>query len=332
MNRLLSSAFVFVAVAVGTMQAGTITEIGAVTGGQNYGLTSAYITGSLNSQTSTHFVETNYATTLFQNATESSVAVAAPMATTSSPVTVSDPTTGATFAMIGDNSLGTLNGWDNNSTSNASSFYVPVNIFNVDTVWTMLNDTLGTKLGTETSVTFYFNTTDTMSGATAETVTLVDGTEIRSSVLCTFGGPGTCPSTQPTSLSVGPTAASATGTLSSVNVTTGQVTGFTEPYNLIPTSGTGCNGAACADAGSSGSITLDDQKFSFGSTFNGMYLVDIKVADTASGISADHVVLSAVSVDATPEPSTIILFMAGFVMLGFVQHRRRNHSLASQQL
>jgi hypothetical protein len=324
MNRLFAVASVF-ALGLGAAHAGTIVQIGQTSGSNNYGLTNSYITTAPNNGTKTNFTEIGYTTTLFHSA----AVTAPPMATSTTAVSVNDPTNGGvTFALLGDTGS-SENAWENNSVS-SNTLTIPINELNVDSLWTMINDTYGDTTNTadaaSVTVTFYFNSTDTMTGASTETVKLVNGQEIRASVLCTYPGTG-CPSTQPTTFNspsntftTAGSTLSGTGGLSSLTVTTGSIqypNGTT--YNPSYTSGI----ISGQDAGSTGSVALDDQQFSFGQQFANQYLVAMTITDVASPTDTlDHIALSAVSVDVfAPEPSAFVLLFAGLAFLGLARKR-----------
>jgi hypothetical protein len=300
-------------------QAGQI-QIGQVIGGVNYGLTNAYVT--------THNKDNlvAYQPNLFQNAT--GISSALPIATSTSALNVTDPTnnggvagntSGVTFALIGDPAQGSTGGtWYSTNTAGQSSITIPIGVMNVDTVWTMLNDLSGSAV----TATFYFNSTNSVSGATQVAVNLVDGQEIRSAVLCSNG----CASTSSTSLVHTNTNVTATGAPGPITVSTGSIsypgsTAWNPSYTSIPT--------GQPDAGSTaGTLTLDDQAFQFGNAFlNNNYLVQIVFTEGNTGISSNHFDLTAVTVDSvaatTPEPGTIGLGFAGLLLAVGIARKRK---------
>ena len=318
--------------ALGVAQAGQIIDIGQVSGSVNLGLTSTYVTTVTNSTIA------KYNNLIFQGATNSTNPITMPVGTSTETSTAqvtdssNDPNAdgAVTFALIGGNSAGTANGWYNNGTG-AASVYIPVGVFDVDTAWTMLNDIAGSAV----QLTFSFNTTNSLTGATNVVLNLADGTDIRNGVLC--GTPGVtsgCPSTAAVTLTGStPTPVAATNLpngKTTINVTTGSInypnysgatnTVWNPSYNTAIASGN-------PDAGSSsGNLTLDDQAYQFGNLFYGDYLVGITVNQAAPSGAVGHFDLSAVSVDngATPEPASVVMFGSGLVALaGFMFMRRK---------
>jgi hypothetical protein len=308
---MMQKAFLLTATAVlGSVvaQAGQI-QIGQVIGGVNYGLTKAYETGD-NSSVSLVAYQPN----LFQNANVLTSAM--PVATSTTALNVSDPSNdgGATFSLIGDPSKAAGAAWYSTTQSGASNIVVPINVFDVDTVWTMLNDYEGSAV----SATFYFNSTDTTSGATQVSVNLTDGQEIRSAVLCTNG----CNASSSETLVATNTGVTATGDPhGTITVTTGSIqypggTTWSPSYTTI--------GSGMPDAASTaGNLTLDDQAFQFGNAFSDQYLVQVVFTELNSGNANNHFLLSAVTVDQTPEPSTLGLGFLGIgVAFGLIRKQR----------
>ncbi len=297
--------------------------------------------------TTTAVGNVNYNPYLFQSAT-GSPAITEPTASTTTPLQVTDTTNNPnaadgplTFALIGGNAAGTKNMWFSTDTLGSSSIYVPINIFGAQTVWTMLNDYLGSAV----TITFAFNTSDTLAGATTVALNLTDGLNIRSAVLC--GTPGVspgCPSGASTGSLVGAAGSNVTTTTigslqgpagGKIKVSTGSInypnssgalnTVWNPSYTNIPTV---TGGTSNSDAGSTGTLTLDDQAFQFGSTFSSDWLVGLTITEANTGsTSMAHFGLSAVSVDsvgsATPEPSTAVLGFVGLALAGFGMTRLR---------
>jgi hypothetical protein len=311
---MMQKAFLLTATAIlasVAAQAGQI-QIGQVIGGVNYGLTSTYETGD---HTNVNLLA--YQPGLFQNANVSSSSM--PIATSTAALNVSDPGNdgGATFALIGDPSKSSTTGatWYSTNTAGLSNIIVPINVFDVDTVWTMLNDYGGSAV----NATFYFNSTDTTSGATQVSVNLTDGQEIRSGVLCTNG----CNAGSSETLVGTNTGVTATGDPhGTITVSTGSIqfpggTTWSPSYTSI---GTGQPDSAST----AGNLTLDDQAFQFGNAFSNQYLVQIVFTEANTGISTNHFDLTAVTVDQTPEPSTLGLGFLGIgVAFAFVRKHRR---------
>jgi hypothetical protein len=79
-------------------------------------------------------------------------------------------------------------------------------------------------------------------------------------------------------------------------------------------------------SGTSGNVVLDDQGFIFsGSLLNtavSSYLVSVKIQDANTG-SSTGIGLSAITVDAVPEPGTILTLLSGLGAVGLAGLRRR---------
>lgn len=277
-------------------QAGQI-QIGQVINNVNYGLTKTYVP----THTAVNLV--TYQPVLFQSASNSP-AITYPIATSTAALNVSDPTNagGATFALIGDPTVSGGGTWYSTNTAGTSTVTIPVGVFGVGTVWTMLNDYNGSAV----TATFYFNGTNTTTGATQVAVNLVDGQTIRSAVLCSNG----CAAGSSQSLV-------ASNTVAATNVPGGNITVSTGSINYP--NGTPWHPAYTSilagqpDAASTaGNLTLDDQAFQFGSTFANQYLVQVVFteANTQPSNPLAHFTLTALTVDTlgnTPEPSTLVL-------------------------
>jgi len=311
-------------------------QVGQISGGNNLGLTAAQTlnTGSSTSGTglvvaasgpTTHVTLATYNNFMFDGATQGGSAVAIPSGSAAATTQVSDPTNGVTFDLIGSGG----NTWYNNSVPNTDSIVVPINMSGVQTVWTMLND----MAGSNTDVIFFFNSSDNVAGATQVQVDLVDGQEIRSSILCATG----CPAGATNGLTGGTPnyfvngSATASGTL---GVTTGSIqspagTTWNPAYN-----GTATTTPAQTFAGSTGTLTLDDQGFNVSAltSLYGPYLVQLEVvqASTATNPTGNgHFYLEAVTIGAqTPEPSTFFLLAAGIGLMGFAMARRNRKSVS----
>jgi hypothetical protein len=184
----------------------------------------------------------------------------------------------------------------------------------------MLNNVWGTPNGQQTTVTFDFK-----NGATTVTPLVINlinaynngatGGQIAASVDCAGPSSNTCLNFAGSDGS----ALAPSTTINGVNVLTGSVYSFA--YNSV----TGTN----AFSGSNGQLYLDDQGFVFGTATDSLgglysqdYLVDVKISEGTGTSGVSQTALSAVTV-VTPEPSTILLVLAGFGVIGASRLRRR---------
>jgi hypothetical protein len=214
--------------------------------------------------------------------------------------------------------------------SNANSnLTIPIGVYGVDTVWTMLNDYWGTNSLSMLTVNFNFaNDQAGTSGLTTVSVQLANGVEIRSAVDCTSSlvtptppttGNGSCPSQYGASGSgygqIGTALPSGATTISGVNVSAS---------NLYSSGYSGTSSSSNVPYyNTAGNVVLDDQEFSFGTTYEGMYLVSINFNDISKpGVS--RAALSAVTVDTIlPEPSTNLLLIGGLSAIALFARRRK---------
>jgi len=297
-------------------------QLGQVIGGVNFGLTTTYMTSGVGSiGTSTL---SNYDTTLFSNSTNSGTpptpftgySNTAGTASTAGSTMVQGAVTFDMVSQTGNNG----NYWS--LVGATPQITIPVGVFGVQTVWTMMNNAYGLAGANNTSVTFTFDNAANGSDAASLnilTVSLVNGTEIRDAVDCTSGG--SCASLNyantiaSTVTNVPPTISTGSGP-ATVSVLAKNVyssvynAGSTSPYN-----------------GTTGSLVLDDEGFGFGSTFVNQYLVSVKVTDNSGAANVSNTGVSAVSLVTTglspaPEPASVFLLIAGVGVLGLVRRRR----------
>jgi hypothetical protein len=225
-----------------------------------------------------------------------------------------------TSAIAGSSAEGIADFGFNSTGSQVAGLYtltVPVGIYDVDQVWTMLQDFWGTAAANTTSVEFEFGSKSDGSGTNVfDTVTLTQGGQIRSSVQC-GGGPSGCPlaaNGDPFLTTLDTTSHTGQGTQGDVTLSAANV--YLAPY-------TGMGSGTFAGT-TSGNVVLDDQSFKFGNAYANDYLVSITIENQMTP-SQSKDFLSAVTVDqVTPEPSSILLFLAGFGAIGATKLRRRN--------
>jgi hypothetical protein len=206
-------------------------------------------------------------------------------------------------------------------TCTSPSIVIPVGVFGVTDVWTMLNTELSTQNVKATSFAFTFGSQS--NGGTEDTILVklndsasssTPSGELQNAVDCV-------PASSCGSMASGPTLAGPT-TISGVNVLTGNV--YTSLFNNGPLTG--------YPGGTNGNIVLDDQGFLFNSlaltgglgTNLSSYLVSVTVQEigATAGVSP---ALSAITVDTAgvPEPSTILMFLSGLGAIGLARFRRK---------
>lgn len=319
-------------IGTGIAAAGQI-QLGGGANGVN-GLTSAYVGAGAGS-----WVEQNYEIRLFQGATANSLPVT-PQYTTGTYVentspaaaTITDSSAGVTFNMITDGTYGATTQYSKNfwEATNTSTLTIPVGVFDVTDVWTLMNNMWGTPNANNTTVTFNFGNSPTAATESLVVALTNSGTatggsatpsgQVASSAQCTTtvgGSPAAC-----NTFDIGPTAAStsittsgtAAGSLSAITVLTD---------TLLEGSYTA---AAGNFANSAGQVVMTDQGFQFGPAFNGLYLVSIQVADSSGAGHVSETALSAITVDATPEPATVWMFITGLGAVGLARFRSKKKS------
>lgn len=322
-----------------------VANAGSVQLGGTSGLTSNYISqgsgavcaagaGNCVAGSTSGFTEANFQTTLFSGANNTGVFTGY----TQTGVVASGDTLGGsgrpTFAMIaGDNisdsksATDSANFWGSTNTG-TSSIVVPVGIFDVSDVWTMLQNEWGGLGAQDTSVTFNFgSTSNATSGLTSVTVNLNNenissGTgEIRAAVDCSGVTTTTCSS------STNPRATPLETGVTIDGVTVNTIS------NLANSAYTTANGFY---AGTTGTAKLDGQQFVFGTTYASDWLVSMTVTEnnglscTGSGCLTggpySQTALTAITVDtaiaSAPEPGTILLLVAGLGCIGALRLRR----------
>jgi hypothetical protein len=271
--------------------------------------------------------------------------------TTATPVsgasTIYTPAAAPEFDLLGDGSFAdraTSNtAWISTGNGVTSSLTIPVGIFGVNDVATLLNTVGGVMTGgtvcagattTATAnttctntrsysyVTLEFNKTDP-TGLTGtdfyETVSLVNGVTQRNILdgTCVNGAGAFC---------------SGTGTLAStlsngavVDPTTGIM--YTIGAQNVFTGSTSANTKGANAPANNTTMVLDAQLIPVFSEDTGDYLVSVTVTNTgaSSGANYSEEVLSGLTVTASPEPSTILLLLGGIGgVVGASRLRRKN--------
>jgi hypothetical protein len=216
------------------------------------------------------------------------------------------------------------------TTASNSSIVIPVGIYNVTAVDTLLQDYYGTVGHSDITVTFCFSADSIGTSCNNVAVVLTNGTEYRSGVLCDTTLSGGC-TTNATNAGV------ATTTSGLLSGTTANVSGtgidvktanvFSTAYSSLNSTVSGATPSP--DQGSTGGLlVLDSQQFLLNGLGANFYLAKITITDSGANwsttnVSGSHAAISALTIETAPEPSTIILFGAGLATLGLSRLRRR---------
>ena len=263
--------------------------------------------------------------------------------------TIFQPASTPEFALLGDGTFTdrglSSTAWISIGNGVASTITIPVGIFGVTDVATMLNTTGGVMSGgtvcagatlastanttcsntrSYSYITMEFNHTDA-TGATGtnlfETIAIVNGVMQRNIL------DGTCINGSAGNLCSG------TGTLAS-NLGTGIVTdpNTSVLYSILAgnvwTGSTFANTKGVNAPADNTTMVLDEQLFPVFAELQANYLVNVSITNLGanSGANFSEEVLSGLSVNATPEPSTILLLAAGLGVMGVSRFRRKNNA------
>jgi hypothetical protein len=254
------------------------------------------------------------------------------------------PPDAPTFNLLGDNVYAdrgsNMNFWLSQSTGTGdgqATINIPVGIFGVNSVMTLLN-TAGGAMGGGTlgnpnayaSITFTFNATDaagTTGTNVTETLLLINGLTQRN-VMDGWCGFAACPATVASTISnYTVTDGGNTYLVQTGNEWTGTVNDSSPGVGTPPPIGT--------------TMVLDYQIFPVFTQFQNDYLVSVSITDTgaASGANYSRELLSGLTVGTssggqsegslaiapTPEPSTLLMFVAGFSAIGLSRLRRKRN-------
>lgn len=226
------------------------------------------------------------------------------------------------FNLLGDNvfadKANNSNFWYSVSAgtgAGASTITIPIGIFGVNTISTMLNTaggvttggTIGGNANAYASISFQFNATDAtgLTGTNVfETFALLNGTTQRN-ILDGLGGYASTISSSYTATDMG----TAAGT--NYTVKTGN-----DWIGTVNSAGTGVP--------INSTMVLDYQMFPVLNAYRSDFLVAVIVTDTGtgSGVNFSHEILSGITVT-TPEPSTVLMVLSGFGAIGLARLRRR---------
>jgi len=228
-----------------------------------------------------------------------------------------------TFSKLND----TGNFWDLPTGTTTSTLTIPIGVFAVTDVWTMINDIESTAVR-DINVTFNFGTNANGIGGTdvSKNVQLFNANganangQVRNALVC-----NSAPCNESSQLGL-------TGEVNNgVTVVADNV--WSQPFAILCqnplaiTASVSPNGAC----GTQGTAYLDDQGFFFNSLNLGggltnlnTFLVSVQVKEIAT--AGGGAGLSAITIDAgapTPEPSTVLLFVAGLGVVGLGRLRKR---------
>jgi hypothetical protein len=224
---------------------------------------------------------------------------------------------GVTYAMINDGT--NKNDWSIGTGTTLNTITIPVGVFNVTDIDTMLNDYIGSAgVGSDViTVQFNFGSLSNTISSSSPVYTLTDGNGIRNTIDCTAAQPSGAPPSSCNSLATG-----FSGNTGYANVTASNV------WNGVYTGGT--TTGVMNYNNTTGVLNLDAQNFSFGTSELGLYLVDIVITDQTNVANTTRVGLSAITIQtadlATPEPSTILLGLVGLAGIGFFRFRNARRS------
>jgi len=225
---------------------------------------------------------------------------------------LADSGSGVTFSKLND----TGNFWDLPTGTSASLLTVPIGQYGVTDVWTMINDIEATKAN-DVSVVFNFGTS---ANVTSDSVTVkltnADAAsasgQVRNALVCSVG----CAENSQLPL--------AGETVNGVTVVADNV--WSQPFTITCQTSV----SSASSCGEQGEAYLDDQGFFFnglsvgaGLTNLNTYLVSVQIKEIAT--AGGGAGLSAITIDtaATPEPSTVLLFVAGLGVVGLGRLRKR---------
>jgi hypothetical protein len=221
--------------------------------------------------------------------------------------------------------------WTTTNLATGTSFInIPMGIFGVTNVETMLNDNFGIPGASNISVTFNFGSTATTNDEGSLTFKLVDGKTIRSSFECTGGNTSNgCQNY----LTGGVDTLDTTNMYDASGASLGLITTTAVPnvsaYNVIAGTYSAPTGGAIPYRGTNGNLYLDAQNFFLGNAGVGHYLTSIQISDTVSAQFQSRAELSAITVFSVspaeaPEPSTVLLAFAGIGALGLARRFRKS--------
>lgn len=238
--------------------------------------------------------------------------------------TLFEPTAAPEFNLLGDDSYAdranNTQMWISTSSAAApGTITIPVGIFGVYSIATMLNTAAGITTGgtvcsngttgcantaSYATISFEFNPTDptgVAAGDVYETLALINGVTQRN-ILDGYNGASTLSSSYLATDTNGATLTVQTGNVWTGSISTAGTHATSPPVNTT--------------------MVLDDQIFPVLAAYQNDYLVSVTITDTGSSGTSNEI-LSAVTIDPVPEPSTVLMFLTGFGAMGVARLRRK---------
>jgi len=226
------------------------------------------------------------------------------------------PASAPEFDLLGDSTdINSAQAWLTASNSGTNTLTIPVGIFGVSDVSTMLNTVAGLTTGGTVCTTGNGLNAGTGCSGTASyaTVTLdfsatANGATLQTETFALING-----LTQANILD-GATA----GTSGSVSNYAVSYLGGSYTVDSSQVFSSGITGGVNANK----TLVLDAQEFPVFQQFQSLYLTNVVVTDYGSNSATNREILSAVSVTPTPEPSTLLLLGAGLAVIGVTRFRK----------
>jgi hypothetical protein len=297
-------------------------------GGVN-GLTGAYVSSGCSTNvvgqtciagSAGGFQELNYDTRLFISANQSGTAPTPYAGYTQNAAhsgTLTDSFNGITYSMINDGlAFGSSeNFWAGiNNSGTGTSIVVPIGIYSVTGVGTLINNIWGTPGANNTTIEFDFGSNSANVVTSSLVLNLINAGagptasgQIDASVSCSSQTP---PPVVCNSYAIGPTAS--TSVVNGITINTSTL--YSSAYDTATVG---------KYTGSAGTLYLNDQVFLLGNAYLNQYLVDIKITEHSGVGQTSQTALSAITVVAAPEPSSVFLALTGLGAFGLTRLRRR---------